>query len=70
MLWPAQVHKAFEYVSKSEKVDRPDVRYEVTARRSDSSTSQRGILLRDPLASAKAATFICEVQPKLHEVGS
>lgn len=64
-----QVHKAFDYLSKSEEVDRPDTRYEVTARRSDSNQAgMRGIVLRDPLESAKAVTFMCEVQPKLHEV--
>ena len=62
------MHKAFEYLRKSEEVDKPDTRYEVTARRTDSSTSQRGVVLRDPLESAKAVTFMCEVQPKLHEV--
>lgn len=63
-----QVQKAFEYVSKTEEVDVPDVRYEVTARRSDSAVSQRGILLRDPLESVKAVTHVCDVHPKLHEV--
>lgn len=64
-----QVHKAFEYLSKSEEVDQPDVRYEVTVRRSDSQQGGlRGVMLREPLDTAKAATYMCEVQPKLHEV--
>ena len=63
-----QVQKAFEYVSKSEEVDTPDVRYDVTARRSDSAVIQRGILMRDPLESLKAVTYVCDVHPKLHEV--
>ena len=63
-----QVRKAFEYVSKSEEADKPDVRYEVTARRSDSAVTQRGIIMREPLESSKAVTYICDVHPKLHEV--
>jgi len=62
------VHKAFEYLSKSTDVDQPDVRYEVKARRSDSMTTQRGILMREPMDSIKPVTFMCEVQPALHEV--
>ncbi|KAL0038695.1 hypothetical protein WJX79_003623 [Trebouxia sp. C0005] len=62
-----QVHKAFAYLSKSADVDQPDVRYEVKARRSDSMTTQRGILMREPRDSIKPVTFMCEVQPKLHE---
>ncbi|KAL0024941.1 hypothetical protein WJX77_004746 [Trebouxia sp. C0004] len=62
-----QVHKAFEYLSKSADVDQPDVRYEVKARRSDSMTTQRGILMREPMDSFKPVTFMCEVQPRLHE---
>lgn len=63
-----QVQKAFEYVLKSEEVDSPDVRYDITSRRSDSAVSQRGILMRDPLESLKAVTYVCDVHPKLHEV--
>ena len=63
-----QVHKAFEYLSKSTDVDQPDVRYEVKARRNDSMTTQRGILMREPMDSIKPVTFMCEVQPTLHEV--
>ena len=68
LLPPLQVQKAFEYVSKSEEVDTPDVRYDVTARRSDSAVSQRGIMMRDPLESLKPVTYVCDVHPKLHEV--
>ena len=62
------MHKAFEYLSKTEEEDKPDVRYVVKARRSDSANSQRGILLREPLDTFKPVSFLCEVQPKLHEV--
>ena len=62
------MQKAFEYVSKSEEVDKPDVRYEVTTRRGDSAVTQRGIIMREPLESSKAVTYICDVHPKLHEV--
>lgn len=63
-----QVDKAFEYLESSAEVDRPDVRYQVTARRSDSTATNRGILLRDTVESAQPRTFICEVSPQLHEV--
>ena len=62
-----QVHKAFAYLSK-EDTSLPDVRYEVKARRSNSMTSQRGILIREPMDSLKPVTYVCDVQPKLHEV--
>ncbi|KAK9809052.1 hypothetical protein WJX72_008467 [[Myrmecia] bisecta] len=62
-----QVHKAFEYLQKSEANDQPDMRYEVTARRSDSQATQRGIYMREPLETAGPVSFACEVLPKLHE---
>ena len=63
-----QVDKAFEYLENSAEADRPDVRYQVTARRSDSAATNRGILLRDTVESAQPRTYACEVSPQLHEV--
>ena len=63
-----QVDKAFEYLESSAEVDRPDVRYQVTTRRSDSAATNRGILLRDTDESAQSRAFACEVSPQLHEV--
>lgn len=62
-----QVQKAFAYLVK-EDTGLADVRYEVKARRSDSMTSQRGILMREPMDSLEPVTYVCDVQPKLHEV--
>ena len=63
-----QVHRAFDYLSKSGEVDQPDVRYEVKVKRADSSVSQRGIYLREPLETAQPSSHIADVSPQLREV--
>ena len=64
----SQVHRAFDYLSKSGEVDQPDVRYEVKVKRADSSVSQRGIYLREPLEMSQPSSHIADVSPQLREV--
>ena len=61
-----QVHKAFDYLSKSTDVDTPDVRYEVSVKRSDSAVSQRGVYARGDVDTATAMTYNVTLTPKLH----
>lgn len=68
MNWGAQVDKAFAYLQKSGEVDKPDVRYEVTARRTDASEGQRGVLLREPRDVARPVNVSVDVKPELREV--
>jgi hypothetical protein len=63
-----QVHKAFEYLEKSQEADKPDVRYVVRVRRPDGSTTGRGIHLREPLDTRHKLTFMADIKPTFHEV--
>ena len=63
-----QVDKAFEYLEKYEGPEKPDVRYEIRVKRSDSAAWQRGIYLREPLHAIHPVSFTVEVTPTLHEV--
>ncbi|PRW39066.1 Tripeptidyl-peptidase 2 isoform A [Chlorella sorokiniana] len=63
-----QVDSAYKYLRRSAELDVPaDLRFEVTARRSDGSSSRRGIYLRDPQGAKQPLTFHVDVSPKLHE---
>lgn len=63
-----QVDAAYKYMCRSAAVDVPaDLRFEVTARRSDSSATKRGIYLRQPDDTRHPLTFNVDVTPMLHE---
>ena len=58
--------RAWEYLKKSEVVDNPCVRYDVTVRRSDSAMRKRGIYLRDASDFMHPTTFSVNITPTLH----
>jgi hypothetical protein len=62
----AQVHKAFEYLSKSSDADEPLVRYAASVKRSDSALDQRGVYARRAGELAAAATYNVTLTPHAH----
>ena len=65
-----QVHRAFKSLTEGSEQSQaaPDTRYEVKAKRTDSSVSGRGIYLREPLDVAGPSSHTVEVLPRLREV--
>jgi tripeptidyl-peptidase II len=60
------VHRAFDYLQRSATADKPDVRYAVAVKRSDSAKTTRGVYLRDSTDFVAPATFSVTVTPHLH----
>ncbi len=68
MLW--QVDQAFEYLTRMQEADQPDVRYEVSVTRGDTQARGRGVYLREPADSARPVRFTAKVEATFHEVRS
>ena len=60
------MHKAFEYLSKAEGVDTPDVRYAATVKRADSAQATRGVYVRNAAELSAPATYNVTLEPRLH----
>lgn len=61
--------KAFELLLQWPD-NEPDLRYEVKVRRSDSTVSNRGVYLRNPVDTERPINHVVEVIPRLKKVGS
>jgi len=66
VLW--QVDQAFEYLTRMQEADQPDVRYEVSVTRGDTQARGRGVYLREPADSARPVRFTAKVEATFHEV--
>ena len=64
----SQVDEAFEYLTRMQEADQPDVRYEVSVTRGDTQARGRGVYLREPADSARPVRFTAKVEATFHEV--
>jgi hypothetical protein len=61
-----QVDEALEYLKKSEALDKPDRRVDVTVQASDGVLGGKGIYLRDALSTSSPTLFSVNFTPQLH----